>query len=67
MQFNFIIDPNSSIPKYLQIVNGIIKMIEDKILIRGSRLPAINQSCLDLNVGRVTVVNAYQELNLIGN
>jgi DNA-binding transcriptional regulator YhcF (GntR family) len=62
MKFDFAIIPNSSVPIYLQIVNGITRMIEDGILVKGSRLPAINKLCSDLGVGRVTVVNAYRVL-----
>jgi DNA-binding transcriptional regulator YhcF (GntR family) len=62
MQLNIRIHPDSPVPKYLQIVNGITELVLKKKLLDGNRLPTINELSKDLHVGRVTVVNAYEEL-----
>ncbi|TVQ06868.1 MAG: GntR family transcriptional regulator [Balneolaceae bacterium] len=62
MPLNIRIDKNSPVPKYLQVVDAITGLVAGKVLVRGSRLPTINELCKELGVGRVTVVNAYEEL-----
>ena len=56
------IDSQSVIPKYLQIVDGVISLLNDGKLRRGDQMPSINTLSSTLGVGRVTVVNAYNEL-----
>lgn len=61
-----IIDHISAVPLYRQIVNGIIRQIDEKKLEKGDKLPTINHLQQQLQVGRVTVVNAYSELKELG-
>jgi DNA-binding transcriptional regulator YhcF (GntR family) len=66
MQLNLEINEFSSVPKYLQIVEGITRYLQDNSAKRGSRLPTINELSSELGVGRVTIVNAYDVLKKQG-
>ncbi|MBN2280746.1 MAG: GntR family transcriptional regulator [Candidatus Marinimicrobia bacterium] len=61
-----IIDQDSRIPKYRQIVQEIIKNIKNGELKYGDRLPSINELKSTLDVARDTVVKAYKKLNATG-
>jgi DNA-binding transcriptional regulator YhcF (GntR family) len=56
------IKPNAQTPKYQQIVDEIIERIQQGILKRGDQLPTINDITNQLNVARMTVIRAYEEL-----
>ena len=60
-EFNEITD-NSKIPKYLQLVNLIIKEIKDGKLRIGERLPSINEISEEYYLSRDTVEKAFKEL-----
>ena len=60
------INEKQSISKYKQIVNAIIKGIDDGKLSKGDRLPSINSICVRKNLSRDTVMMAYNELKAKG-
>ncbi len=62
----FEIEDSSSLPKYRQIIEGIITAIERKELRRGDALPSVNMMCKDYSVARETAVKAYNELKSQG-
>jgi DNA-binding transcriptional regulator YhcF (GntR family) len=53
---------SSSIPKYIQIINGIQKDIEEGKLSRGDKIPSINEVAGKMHLARGTVTKAYIEL-----
>ncbi len=57
---------DASRPLYLQIRNWFQNQIERGVLLPGARLPASRALAADLGVSRVTVVNAYAELEAEG-
>ena len=62
----FTLRPDSDVPRYLQIVQGLREEITSGILPTGARLPSSRQLALDLGVSRITVANAYAELEADG-
>jgi DNA-binding transcriptional regulator YhcF (GntR family) len=66
MNLKIKIDSDSSIPKYEQLVNEIIRHIRAKRLLLGDKLPSINDICDNYDVSRDTVVIAYNELKSRG-
>lgn len=48
--------------KHEQLVGGILGAIDDGILVKGNRLPSINQMSAKLGYARKTIVRAYDEL-----
>ncbi|WP_186755898.1 GntR family transcriptional regulator [Echinicola salinicaeni] len=56
------IDGKSRIPKYQQIVDSIIKNIENGALMVGDKLPSINDISEEYYLSRDTVVRAYNLL-----
>lgn len=60
------IDPASSVPVYLQISNAIIAGIRQGKLRRGLKLPGTREMGGLLEVNRMTVVAAFQELDAQG-
>ncbi|MCD6355479.1 MAG: GntR family transcriptional regulator [Prolixibacteraceae bacterium] len=61
-----IIDPKSSKPKYRQIINSVYRAIERKSLVKGDKVPSINQICSEFNLSRDTVMAAFNELKAKG-
>ena len=59
MKTSITVDKPSKTPKYLQISNAIIDSIENGKLKKGSKLPSINEVCLDNQLARETVVKAF--------
>lgn len=55
-------DPNSSKPKYQQLIDGIIDGINSGILEHGKQLPSINKVASEFNMARMTVTKAYDDL-----
>lgn len=60
------IDSISLTPLYLQIVNSILKGIEEGYLPIGYPLPSLNDLSHELNISRDTCVRVYNELKAIG-
>jgi GntR family transcriptional regulator/MocR family aminotransferase len=56
------IDKNAATPVYLQIVNGLIKLIRDSIIKPGASLPSSREMAALLRVHRKTIIAAYDEL-----
>ena len=55
-------DPNSSKPKYQQLIDGIIDGINSGILEHGKQLPSINKVASEFNMARMTVTKAHDDL-----
>jgi len=56
------IDPESDVPAYRQIVQGIRRLLVDGVLEPGGRLPTVRQLAVDLGVHFNTVAQAYRVL-----
>lgn len=55
-------DPNSSKPKYVQLIDGIVDAIDSGEYARGQQLPSINAVANEFGMARMTVTKAYDEL-----
>jgi GntR family transcriptional regulator len=62
----FMIDPQSGVPFYRQIIDQIQFAIADGRLGCGDRLPTVRQLAVDLKINPNTVARAYQELEIKG-
>jgi DNA-binding transcriptional regulator YhcF (GntR family) len=60
--FSFLINHNSDIPKYQQIVNTINDAIAENILNKGEQLPSVSSICKNNKLSRDTVFKAYSIL-----
>jgi len=60
------LDPTSSVPKYQQIVNSIIKAIDENSLKIGDKLPSVNELSVYTGLANKTVVQAFDQLKQIG-
>lgn len=60
------IDARSSKPKYRQIIESVYRAIEKKTLVKGDKVPSINQICADYRLSRDTVMVAFNELKAKG-
>lgn len=58
-KFVFVINHESDIPKYQQLVNGINNAIAENILQKGDLLPSVNSICKTNQLSRDTVFKAY--------
>lgn len=58
-KFEFIINHDSDIPKYQQLVDGITNAIAENILQKGDLLPSVNVICKTYQLSRDTVFKAY--------
>lgn len=56
------ISKTSATPKYTQIIDSIIELIDKGIFDKGSKLPSINEICADNQLARETVVKAFTGL-----
>ena len=54
------------IPKYIQIANHLKKLIDNKEIKDGEKLPTIRELSNILQVNKVTIVNAYKKLQSDG-
>lgn len=54
------------IPKYIQVADYIKKLIDDRIIKDGDKLPAIRTLAKELKVNNVTIVSAYNKLKIEG-
>ena len=57
---------NSSKPKFQQLIDYIINSIEDGTLVKGQKLPSINEVSESSDIARMTVAKAYDELRKLG-
>lgn len=60
------LDRSSDKPLYIQLYENIVRMMEEKKLAPGEKLPTIRKLSSALNVNTVTVVNAYRLLERNG-
>jgi DNA-binding transcriptional regulator YhcF (GntR family) len=65
-RLNIRINNKSSIPKYEQLVNEIIRNIRTGKLQIDDQLPSINYLSSNIDISRDTVINAYNELKSRG-
>jgi DNA-binding transcriptional regulator YhcF (GntR family) len=61
-----IINENSATPKFKQIADRIIELIQNKTLKLGDKVPSINNIIREFSVSRDTAVKAYTELKRLG-
>ena len=61
-----VINSTSSKPKYRQIIESVYSAIERKTLVKGDKIPSINQICAEYNLSRDTVMVAFNELKAKG-
>lgn len=64
--FKFIVDNNSNVLKFHQLVDAIVNSISQNQLKSGEMLPSVNQIMCDCQVSRDTVFKAYAELKKRG-
>lgn len=60
------VSKKSGIPKFIQVAEEIILLIEKGEITTGSRLPSINDAYRQLHVSRDTLINAYKHLQSRG-
>ncbi|WDL96243.1 GntR family transcriptional regulator [Alicyclobacillus sp. ALC3] len=56
------VDPRSSVPVYLQVVNGVKAAVAKGMLSPGDRLPSVRELATELTINHNTIAKAYQEL-----
>jgi DNA-binding transcriptional regulator YhcF (GntR family) len=59
-------DEYSATPKYLQLINSVVKAIQDGRLTKDYLLPSINDLSYELDISRNTVEWAYRHLKKLG-
>lgn len=57
-----LIDEYSSTPKYLQVINAILKGVAEGSIAKGFLLPSVNDLADELDISRDTVIRAYRDL-----
>ncbi len=60
------INSKSSRPKYRQIIESVYNALEKKSLLKGDKIPSINQICTEFKLSRDTVMVAFNELKAKG-
>ncbi len=60
------LDPESDQPPYEQIRRGVLALIDDGVLLVGSRIPTVRALAADLHVAPNTVARSYRELESAG-
>lgn len=60
------VDEYSITPKYLQIVNSVIREIQNGNIKIGDNVPSINELSIELDIARDTVERGYKHLKHIG-
>lgn len=60
------LDSNDSLPLIDQIVNGVRKLIDERAIRPGARMPSIRSFAQDHRISRFTVVQAYDRLVAMG-
>ncbi|PKP14863.1 MAG: transcriptional regulator, partial [Bacteroidetes bacterium HGW-Bacteroidetes-23] len=61
-----VVDTQSGIPKYKQIIQSIEIAIAENRLQKGDKLPSVNKVSLEFSISRDTVLLAYDELKKRG-
>jgi len=61
-----IIDEHSATPKYKQVIDSILKGIEDGRIHKDDLLPSINDLSYELEISRDTGIRAYKDLKHMG-
>lgn len=57
-----VIDVESSVPKFMQLVNAFENAVNSNILKEGDSLPSVNELCKQCDLSRDTVFKGYTEL-----
>ena len=60
------VDEYAATPKYLQIVNSVIREIENGRILPGDNIPSINELSTELDIARATVERGYKHLKDAG-
>jgi DNA-binding transcriptional regulator YhcF (GntR family) len=63
---HILIDEDSVTPKYLQIVNSVLKAVQLGQIRKDYVLPSINDLSFELNIARDTAERAYRQLKKLG-
>jgi GntR family transcriptional regulator len=63
---NFVMDKQSSVPFYRQIIDQALAGVASGRIVPGERLPTIRDLAVQLGVNPNTVVKAYAELEALG-
>ena len=63
---HILIDEESVTPKYLQIVNSVLKAVQQGHIGKDYVLPSINDLSFELNIARDTAERAYRQLKKLG-
>ena len=66
MKLNLIIDRNSKVPYYFQLYSDISQKIENNTLKDGDKLPNEMELCEEFGLSRITIRQAYKELETNG-
>jgi GntR family transcriptional regulator len=66
MKLNLTIDRNSKVPYYFQLYSNISQKIENNILKDGDKLPNEMELCEEFGLSRITIRQAYKELETNG-
>jgi len=66
MRINIAFDEQDQLPKYLKVVNAIVRDIERGILSAGDRLPSLNEACAEWDLCKDSVKQAYGTLHQRG-
>ena len=61
------LDRNDATPLYVQIKDRLAELIQSGLLAPGARLPSTRELASSMGVNRNTVINAYQDIRLIGH
>ena len=63
---HILIDEQSITPKYVQLINSILKGIEQGNIGKDYQLPSINDLSYELDISRDTAEKAYRQLKQLG-
>lgn len=63
---NLSINPNSAIPKYLQLVTAIKAGVNNGVIAKDQLLPSLHELCIRLEISKNTAEKAYNILKKQG-
>ncbi len=63
---NLTVDPDSGVPPYEQVREGIRSQVDSGVLAPGFRLPPVRTLAASLDLATNTVARAYKELEALG-
>ena len=63
---SIVINDKSSVPKFIQVKNAIIKAVRQERIKPDAQLPSINEMSYSLNISRDTVERGYRQLKKSG-